>query len=98
MIRPVLRLAKWGFIASGLFLLLAAAVFGWVIYSASTNPGDSGESGILLLPFAMPWVTILPQNWLGPWAGLGLIFLNGVILYLLFGGLRFSKKRGSIRR
>jgi hypothetical protein len=91
MYKPVIRISKWGFLASGLFLLLAAAVFGWIIYSASTNPGDSGESGILLLPFAMPWIMLIPQNWLAPITGFGLIGLNALILYAIFGGLRLAK-------
>ncbi len=90
MIRPVLNLSRAGLLVSGLFLGLAAAVFAWVIYSATTNPADSGESGILLLPFATPWVMIMPQGWVGPLTGIGAIFLNAMILYLLFGGLRFK--------
>ena len=91
MFKPVFRLSKGGFISAGLFLLVVLAVFSWVIYSSSTNPGDSGESGILLLPLAMPWIMIMPQSWLGPIAGFGSILLNGIMIYLIFGGLRFSK-------
>lgn len=82
-----------GFIAGGLFLSLAAAVFCWIFFIASKNPADSGESGIMLLPFAMPWIMWLPVEWLGPLTGLACILLNALILYLLFGGLRFGKDR-----
>lgn len=88
---PVLRLSQRGFFAAGLFLLAAGAVFSWIFFVASKNPADSGESGILLLPFAMPWIMIIPGKWLGLWTGIGCILLNAVILYCVFGGLRFGK-------
>ena len=87
MLKLKLKWSLGGFLASGLFLLLAIAVFGWIFFVASKNPADSGESGILLLPFAMPWIMWLPVGVLGPLAGLACIFLNALILYLLFGGL-----------
>jgi hypothetical protein len=77
-------------LAAGLFWLSAAGVSAWVFLVASKNPADSGESGILLLPFAMPWITLLPSAWLGPWVGLGCIVLNSLILYCVFGGLRMA--------
>lgn len=83
-----LKRSRGGSIAAGLFLLAALAVFCWVFFVASKNPGDSGESGILLVPFAMPWVSIMPTEWLGLGAGLGSILLNSIILYCIFGGLR----------
>lgn len=86
----VFRRSRGGFIAAGLFLVVAAVVFAWVFFVASRNPADSGESGILLLPFAMPWVSFLPGAWLGLWAGLGCIFLNALLLYCVFGGLRIA--------
>ena len=82
-----------GFIAGGLFLSLAVGVFCWIFFVASKNPADSGESGILLLPFAMPWIMWLPVEWLGPLTGLACIVLNALLLYLLFGGLRFGNGR-----
>ena len=91
MLRPRLRFSKGGLLAAGLFLTLVIAVFAWVLYSATTNPADSGESGLLLLPFAMPWVAIMPQSWLSATTGFGAIGLNASILYLIFGGLRFSR-------
>jgi hypothetical protein len=85
------RLSRWGFVAAGLFLLAAASVFAWIFFVASKNPADSGESGILLLPFALPWISILPTSWLGPLSGLGCILFNAFLVYCLFGGLRVEK-------
>lgn len=85
-----LKFSRGGVLAAGLFLSSAAAVFAWVFFVASKNPADSGESGILLLPFAMPWITLLPSGWLGPWVALGCVLLNSLILYCVFGGLRLA--------
>lgn len=60
MIRPVLQRSKTGFVSAGLFLLAFLGLLAWIFFVASKNPADSGESGILLLPFAMPWVMWLP--------------------------------------
>ncbi len=89
--KPALKYSRGGALAAGLFLLSAAGVLAWVLFVASKNPADSGESGILLLPFAMPWITLVPNDWLGPWVAFGCVLLNALILYCLFGGLR--KKR-----
>jgi hypothetical protein len=89
---PAFRFSRGGTIAAGSFLLSAAAVFAWVFVAASGNPADSGESGILLLPFAMPWITLVPSAWLGPSAGLGCILLNSFVLYCVFGGLRIARR------
>ena len=91
---PVFKFSRGGLLAAGLFLILAAAVFAWVFFVASKNPADSGESGILLLPFAMPWISLVPNGWLGPWMALGCILLNALILYCLFGGLRKASPTG----
>lgn len=77
--------------AAGLFLFAAISVFAWIFFVASKNPGDSGESGILLLPFAMPWITLVPLSWGGLGTGLGCIFFNALILYCVFGGLRIRR-------
>ena len=68
------------------------ALFAWIFLVASKNSADSGESGILLLPFAMPWVMWLPVEWLGLWAAVLCVSLNALIVYCLAGGLRFRKK------
>lgn len=88
---PVFKLSRSGFLGAGLFLIAAVSVFCWVFFIASKNPADSGESGILLLPFAMPWISIIPSRWVGLGVGLGCIFLNAFILYCVFGGLRIRK-------
>lgn len=86
-----LRKSRAGSMAAGLFLFSAGAVFCWVFFIASKNPADSGESAILLLPFAVPWVYVLPAKWLGLGTGIGSILLNGLVLYCAFGGLRFRR-------
>jgi len=88
-----LKVSRGGTVAAGIFLLSASAVFAWVFFVASKNPADSGESGILLLPFAMPWISLVPRAWLGLWVALGCVLLNALILYCLFGGMRMSKRR-----
>ena len=93
MLKPVFKLSRWGFIAAGLFLSAAASLFAWIFFIASKNPADSGESGILLLPFAMPWIMMIPSAWLGPFIGLGCILINALILYFLFGGFRIKRKQ-----
>ena len=90
MIRPTLQKSKTGLIVAGLFLFAFLGLLSWVFFIASKNPADSGESGILLLPFAMPWVMWLPVEWLGLWAAFLCVSLNALILYGLFGGLRFK--------
>lgn len=87
----VFKLSRGGALAGGSFLLSAAGVFAWIVLVASRNPADSGESGILLLPFTMPWIMLIPAAWLGPWVGLGCILLNSLVLYCVFGGLRISR-------
>lgn len=87
----ILKRSKGGTVAATLFLFAAIAVFAWVFFVASKNPADSGESGILLLPFAMPWITSAPSHWVGPFFALACILLNALILYCVFGGLRFKR-------
>ena len=93
MTRLILQKSKTGFIAAGLFLLAFLGLLCWVFLIASKNPADSGESGILLLPFAMPWVMWLPVEWLGLWSGILCTLFNSALIYQLFSGLRFEAKR-----
>ena len=93
MLKPSLRYSRGGLVASGLFLLLAGAVFAWIFFIASKNPADSGESGFLLLPFAMPWIMYVPHLMAGPLMALACILFNAVILYLVFGGLRMTRRQ-----
>jgi hypothetical protein len=91
-IRPTFKLSRGGAIAAGLFLAVATAIFAWIFFVASKNPADSGESGIILLPFLMPWISLIPSEWLGLWIALGCTLLNAFILYCVFGGLRFRRR------
>jgi hypothetical protein len=91
MLKVKFRFSRGGFIAAGLFLLLFVVVFSWIYFIASKNPADSGESGILLLPFAMPWITLLPAHLAGLLLAFVCVFINALILYFLFGGLRIIK-------
>jgi hypothetical protein len=88
---PVVKRSRLGFAAAATFLSLFVGVSCWVFFIASKNPADSGESGILLLPFTMPWITILPSAWVGLPVALGCVLLNTVSVYLLFGGLRLRR-------
>ncbi|MDD2943255.1 MAG: hypothetical protein PHC51_09855 [bacterium] len=85
-----LRLSKSGFLFSGFFLGSAVAVFGWLMYSAATNPADSGEGGVLLLFFAWPWIMYVPKLYIGPFSAVAMIVMNSLLIYLVAGGLRFS--------
>jgi hypothetical protein len=88
----VLRKSKVGLIAAGLFLSAFIGLLAWIFFVASKNPADSGESGILLLPFGMPWVMWLPVEWMGMTTGFLCVALNAFIVYCLCGGLRPRKK------
>ena len=90
--RLSLRKSKAGLAAAAVFVAAFLSLLAWVWFVASKNPADSGESGILLLPFAMPWVMWLPVDWLGPIAALLCVLINGLIIYCLFGGLRMEPR------
>ena len=92
MLKPIIRFSISGLAAAGVFLLLAMAALAWIFFVASKNPADSGESAIILIFFAMPWISILPSSWLGPLVGLVSIVGNALIVYLVFGGLRIIKR------
>jgi hypothetical protein len=90
--RLVLKSSKIGFAVAAIFLLLAIVVVAWLFYSSATNPGDSGEGGVLLIFFAMPWVDIIPNRFIGLFSAIACILINAFLLYCLFGGLRFEKR------
>lgn len=92
MITPVIRRSKAGLIAALTFILAFLAIFAWIFFVSSKNPADSGESGVLLLPFALPWVGWLPEAWLGLTGAFASVVLNALIIYMVFGGLRFRKE------
>lgn len=81
-----LTVSKTGLIFGGGFLVLVAAAVIYVIYSATQNPGDSGESGILILVFALPWLAIVGQNVGGEALLWIMVGFNAFLLYL-FGSL-----------
>lgn len=91
MIRPVLRFSRGGLVAAGLFLAVFMAAFAWIFFIASKNPADSGESAILLIFFGKPWISLPPPSLVGPVFALGCVLLNALILYCVFGGLRFRR-------
>lgn len=84
-----LRFSKSGLLSTGFFLGSAVAVFCWLIYSAATNPADSGEGGVLLLFFALPWIMYFPRSLINPFSAVAMIVMNSLLIYLITGGLRF---------
>jgi len=90
--RLVLKLSRFGFAVAAVFLLLVIAGVAWLFYSSATNPADSGEGGVLLIFFAMPWINIIPTRFINFFTAIGCILLNAFLLYCLFGGLRFLKR------
>ncbi|NJD90992.1 MAG: hypothetical protein FIA91_05680 [Geobacter sp.] len=88
------RLSKVGIIAALIFLFSFAASFTYLMESARTNPADSGEGGVLLLPFVSPWVFMIPESLMMSPIHDKLILplmsffalLNSILLYFLFGG------------
>jgi len=87
----VFRKSKAGLITAGHFMSAFIGLLAWIFFVASKNPADSGESGILLLPFGMPWVMWLPVEWMGMTTGFMCLVLNAFIVYCLCGGLRLRK-------
>lgn len=89
---PVLKRSGIGCASAAIFVVLFVGAFAWVFFVASQNPADSGESAILLLPFTMPWIFLVPDGWLGPLAGIACVGLNSFLVYLVFGGLRLRRR------
>lgn len=85
------RVSKTGIISATIFLVSFAALFSYLLYSAHTNHADSGEGGILLLPFGMPWIFMFPESArirsIMPQLLCISALLNTVLLYFIFGGL-----------
>lgn len=63
-----------------LYLLGIATLFAYVMWLASNNSADSGESAIILLIPASPWIMLLPHELLNPFTGIGCMLLNGALL------------------
>ncbi len=97
----VLKHSKPGWIVAGLFTTLAMVAFLAHRYSILTNPGDSGESAVVLIPFASPWIFWIPDGVLHSryWDTLaypvfwGLVLLNACMLYGVFGGMRWRARK-----
>jgi hypothetical protein len=53
-----------GFWGASLFLVAFLSINGLLWYSAKTNKADSGEGGILLIPFLSPWFFLFQGD---PW-------------------------------
>ncbi len=96
MLKLSIRFSKFGIVAAGIFLFLVVATFVWIFFAASRNPADSGESGLLLLPFAMPWIMLMPNALVGPFTGMAMILFNALILYLVFGGVQIAKRHSKL--
>lgn len=79
---------------AAIFLLLVVGVVTWLFYSSATNPADSGEGGVLLVFFAMPWIEFVPTRFLGPAVAALCILLNALLIYFICGGLRIEKTPG----
>jgi hypothetical protein len=86
----ILKRSRGGAVAATLFLFTAIAVFAWAFFQASRNPADL-ESSFVLLPFTMPWISMAPSDWNRHLFALACVFLNALILYGVFGGLRFKR-------
>ncbi len=73
-----------------IYVFVALLALGYHIWSVKTNPANSGETGIVLLPFCMPWIAIIPRPLLSfitdhaPLNGyLLFVGLNAAIVYAL---------------
>ena len=84
--------SKLGLVLGGGFLILAALVWAFHIYSVTHNAANSGESGILLLPFVFPWFFLVHGEisdsvmWL-------IVGFNSLLLYVfgcLLGWVAFA--------
>lgn len=60
-----------------------ASLFAYTAWSASSNPADSGESAIILVIPASPWIWLLPRELLGPISGVMCIVFNGLLFSAL---------------
>jgi len=96
-----LRKSRAGAGVAGVFFSAAVALQAWLLVSAYTNAADSGEGGVLLFAFTLPWTLLVPEAildaaWfdvIGPWLAWGMIALNGFLVYCVAGGLRLGRAR-----
>jgi len=97
------RISKIGVICAGFFLSLFVGLFSFLRYSASRNPADSGEGGVLLLPFVAPWLFMVPDSIVGSttWDSISTLMmwlfaiLNSLIIYFICVGMTALFQRKS---
>ena len=85
------NLSKSGLTIAVLYFVIFVVVYSYLQYSARTNPGDSGEGGIYLVPFVLPWYLLVPdshfrESFATPLHCISAL-LNSIIIYLLCGGV-----------
>ncbi|MDD5275752.1 MAG: hypothetical protein PHR16_06690 [Methylovulum sp.] len=88
-----LKKSKLALTVAGFYLLLAMAVFAAHLYSVTTNPADSGESGIPFFMLTLPWIKLVPVSWYytAAWSWLAYpvswfcVALNTFIVYCTVG-------------
>ena len=85
------KLSKSGLTIAGLYFVLFVVVYSYLRYCTRTNPGDSGEGGIYLVPFVLPWYLLVPyshfrESFATPLHCISAL-LNSIIIYFLCGGV-----------
>lgn len=75
---------------AAIYLALFGVMF-LVLLSGINNPGNSGEGGVLLLPFVLPWILIFPDIPYSSHSQSIMIlylwvsaFLNSILIYLIY--------------
>jgi hypothetical protein len=90
-----------GIIVTGIYLALALSALTFHLYSVKMNPGDSGESAIVMVPFCVPWIYFVPKavaysRWWSYGAYFYYLFsagVNALILYCLSGGCYLGREK-----
>lgn len=95
-----IKMSRFGLGFAVSFWLMALLAFGFHTWSVFFNPANSGESAILLLPFALPWINWIPADsftgWL--WEGMAmpgwwmLVLVNTGLIYGICGGIGWKKR------
>lgn len=87
-------ISKVGLLFGGGFFALAVIAWSWHLYSAASNTANSGETGIVMLPFTFPWFALVTtDSEVAMWIMVG---FNALLLYLLV--LLVGRIIGAIRR
>lgn len=82
-------ISKKGIKFAAAFIGIFSVLF-LVIIAGVNNPGNSGEAGIYILPFVLPWLILIPDS-PSKQSSMELILflsalLNSFLIYLFFGG------------